>query len=151
MTVVAFTGSRHPLAAPQKDRLWRLLRVLFGRGARAAHHGCCSGGDEWFALLAGEMAFRVIGHPGNLPRHVSRAAIEVCDEVLDPQINRDRNRAIVRAAEGGYLLAGPGASERSRESARSGTWQTVRMARDRALATAVVMPDGSFTLESWPD
>lgn len=147
--IVCVTGSRHGPTHAQWQAFWRLLRVLYGMGARTLHHGCCRGLDEKAALIARDMAMRVVAHPGHLPSWTSDAAREASDELLPQKINHERNRELAAlASRGGFLLAAPGGSEQALEQHRSGTWQTVRFGRTGAARTAIVMPAGEVQYSS---
>ncbi len=150
-TVVSVTGTRHGVVGRQLESFERLLRVLFGKGTRTLAHGCCHGVDETAALLGRDLAMHVVAHPGDLPAWTSAIALEASHDVMPAQSNKNRNAALVRAAGfEGFLVGCPAGAEAEASQRRSGTWQTVRMARQSAIALALVMPDGSLSVENWP-
>lgn len=147
--IVSVTGSRHGPTHAQWQAFWRLLRVLYGMGARTLHHGCRLGLDEKAAIIAKDMAMHVVAHPGHLPSWTSEVARAVSDEVLPQKMNHERNRELASlASRGGVLLAAPSGSEQALEQHRSGTWQTVRFGRTGAARMAIVMPDGEVEYSS---
>lgn len=145
-TILGFTGSRHPLLEPQLLSLERLLRVLFGGGARKAVHGAATGADEAFALACRELMFEeIVARPGDLPQWVSAAALAASSVVHPAEANATRNGKIVGDCT--VMIACPAAPEGAAESRRSGTWMSVRMARKAARPIWVVWPCGKVTKE----
>lgn len=130
--VLGFTGTQHGMATEQLTRVADLLREL--RPARV-HHGDCIGADTQFHALVRQVLpeCRIVIHP---PRVEAKRAFCDGDETKAPRAYLTRNRAIVRESQ--VLLAAP--SERE-EQLRSGTWSTVRFARQQNRTVHLVLPD----------
>lgn len=143
---LSFTGSRLGLTDAAFDALYRRLAEYrrYHKEVRGSHGGCI-GGDrlfhEFLRELWGEAAFLTIHPASNVPP--SLQDLSDADDLLAPAHSRDRNEAIVLAARHGVLVACPWAPEGAAESRRSGTWQTIRMARRLLGGCVLVLPDGS--------
>lgn len=127
VTVVAFSGSRHPLPAAQVAAVAREFVAL---GLTRLHHGVCrngvgAGGDRTWRgecdVMRGDVVHAEAGHLA-------------------------RNGVI--AAAGEVLVAAP--REEHGETLRSGTWWTVRAARRLGRPVAIVRPSGRVERERWP-
>ena len=138
---VGLTGTRNGVTDAQRRALATMLRVLFGKGARALHVGVCVGSDAAAVKLAKPLGYRVVGRPGHIPHLVDAEALALCDEAYPPEDTLERNRKIVEAAA--VLVACPEAEE----VVRSGTWSCVRAARRKGLPISVVWGDGRVTNE----
>lgn len=139
--VLAFTGARAGLSTVQQQHLWRLLRILYGRGFRTLLQGCAVGADEACALLAEQTGYLVEGHPSNVRSQISVPALICCDRLHRPAPPLVRNRVMVEAAA--LLLACPAGPE----VLRSGTWSTIRHARRIRRQHWLLFPDGSLRRE----
>jgi hypothetical protein len=134
---VGITATRHGLTAPQRHALICLLIDLtaplgeFG----TFRHGDCVGGDVQGAEAARLLGYWIIGHPPSNPR---LRAYFPSDETLPEQGYHVRNRTIVDSSA--LLTACPDGPERE----RSGTWSTVRYARQMHAQIVVIMPDGTI-------
>jgi hypothetical protein len=121
---LAWTSTKKGMTERQKNRLRFVLTNAKDRIAEF-HHGDCIGGDA----EAHDIAADILGvdkiwiHPGSNPR---LRAYKKSPHILPPDDNLDRNRTMVRICDG--LLAAP---ETKEEVIRSGTWMTIREARDR--------------------
>lgn len=103
------------------------------------HHGMCIGADAQVNDLARALGILIVGHP---PTNRDRMAIGLeIDIECKPRPYLDRNRDIVFTTEA--LLAAP----RGPEVPRSGTWSTVRYARELGRQVTICWPDGSVTIE----
>lgn len=119
MKAIGFTGTRRGMTDAQKESVILLLLGAVGHGATAFHHGCAVGADTEAAAIAEGLGLLPVEHPAG-------------DQPLK------RNREIVAASE--YLVAAP---SQPREVLRSGSWATVRYAREAGIPIAVVRPDGT--------
>lgn len=126
--VLAFTGTKKGMTDAQKRGLRVRLHAAFKKykGNVQFHHGDCIGADA----DAHEIAVEELGvdaiwiHPGSNPK---MRAHKWSPHILPPDDNLDRNRTMVRLCHG--LIAAPsGLVELFRGS---GTWMTIREARDR--------------------
>lgn len=120
MIRIGFTGTRKGMSAHQQRLFEWLLRALApGRlsgGEREFHHGAAYGADTQAALIAARFdGVRIVPHPAG----------------KDPL---KRNREIVAQCD--LLIAAPHTDV---EVLRSGTWYTVRRARE-AGKPYVVLP-----------
>lgn len=148
---VGITGSRYGLLEDQKPSVAMMLGFLlaygseFGKVAAELHHGDCIGVDEWAhrLLRSRNYGVRIIVHPPDNPG--LRAYCDDGDETRVPLPYLERNHRIVDACE--VLVAVPYEHE---EVLRSGTWTTVRYARERFRPIVIIWPEGRATYENWP-
>lgn len=103
------------------------------------HHGDCVGRDAHAHRLARQLGMLVEIHP---PIYGSLRAYCEADYANTPRRFLTRNRDIVDATEA--LIAAPKGMEEER---RSGTWSTVRYARQQGKRVVVVFPDGSTKIQ----
>lgn len=124
---IGFTGSRRGMSPAQRAMAWDLVMLPQHRDRDIAlHHGCCVGADEEIAREASGRdgkQVHIVGHPPSASRFLSTAALEFCDEIMEPQVYMARNAAIVAASH--IMIAAPYESE---PQPRGGTWATIRMA-----------------------
>jgi hypothetical protein len=130
---VGVTASRNGLTGEQVKQAHALLQLWAGPPPlppitlpkATLHHGDCVNGDEALVGLARPLGYLIHGHPPANP--VLRAWVDsdITDAVLPYLV---RNRAIVDASR--YLIACPGSAIPN----RSGTWRTVRYAREQKAA-----------------
>lgn len=144
MSKVAFTGTTKGPTGAQLEALWAWMVRL--PGANELHHGMAEGADEAAHLVARDLGWRVVGYPGVNKRGepAGRASLaEAPDVVLPERPYLKRNRDIVAGAS--VLLAVPsGYTELGRGS---GTWATVRYARQAGVPVVLFWPDGTVTEE----
>lgn len=140
MRKVAFTGTSAGLT---REQLAALHGYFAGAAPGELHHGMCVGGDAAAHAVASWRGWRTVGHPGVNKRGepAGRAVLTGFAEVLPELPYLKRNRRIV--ADATLLLACPGGPERR----RSGTWATVRYARDAGVPVRLFWPDGTVTQE----
>lgn len=139
MSSVGFTGTRHGLTLPQRYTLATELAYQLTINKRFAfRHGDCVGADEDAAKEAKVLGYEVIAHP---PTDGTLRAYFDSHQERAPLPYLERNHAIVDASA--VLIACPDGPERQ----RSGTWATVRYARQTRCAVVVIMPDGSKVIE----
>lgn len=137
---LGFTGTQKGLTVSQKDSLTNVLDSFLKLGYTWMHNGDCIGADEQAANIWLELGGALHLHP---PTNDSkRAFLSFFDDGSPPQPYRERNQAIVDAAD--RLVACPAGMT---EELRSGTWMTIRMARKRGIVITIVWPDGSTTWE----
>jgi hypothetical protein len=132
---VGFTGTRNGMTSAQKRALTaRLPRVGW------LSHGDCLGADEEADAIAKAMGLCTCAHPPLSPR--LRAYCR-CDHVYPPRDYLERNQNIVRTTH--ELFAAPLTEV---EQHRSGTWATVRYARQLGKKITLIMPNGSVRIET---
>lgn len=135
VTDLGFTGTRAGMSEPQKRIITELIHEL--DSPQRAHHGDCIGADADFHKIIRDLVETcvVVIHPPLDPKY--RAYCQ--GTLLMPE--RDyliRNKRIVDSST--IMLATPDGPERR----HSGTWSTIRYARELGVRVIVVMPDGSI-------
>ena len=121
----------------QKDQVRLILEVL---AVSEAHHGDCLGADADFHKLVQEVSFTkglnatIVVHP---PSNSKYRAYLKGQEEYSPMPYLERDRDIVDDTQ--ILVATPDGPEKQ----RSGTWYTVRYARNLERPILVVYPDGT--------
>lgn len=143
MASVGFTGTRLDMTRSQWGKVCDIASCIDGERI-VAHHGCCVGSDEAFAVQCREWEMFVVGHPPLVKAFESRIAVEASHELLSPAPYWVRNRAIVDASS--IMIAAPAESE---PQLSGGTWMTIRMAlralrAQRLVALYVVGRDGKL-------
>jgi hypothetical protein len=142
---IGFTGTRNGMTGRQRFSLRELLCEIAHPAVHvAASHGDCVGADEQFHRIVRETfsyAF-ITAHPGFPSRSRVRAncQADVIAALTDPHT---RNAEIVRESD--LLIAAP-----LDDSGKGGTWQTIRLARDKGMPVAIVKADGRIVRERWP-
>jgi hypothetical protein len=144
---VGFTGTRHGMTRAQAKSLAWLLYMGLQQRSFSFHHGDCVGADVQAASIAHAFDGNIVSHPPSDPK--LRAYFPLTDLSMDPAPYLVRNRAIVNSSE--WLIATPYTYD---QAERSGTWSTVRYARDKRAKTrgwptriTIIWPDGSVLEE----
>lgn len=139
MTAIGFTGTRRGMSAYQEAELKRLLQSL---AWTEFHHGMCLGADEQASFIALNMTIAherdIIAHPCTLSHAQSTVAFYNHSMPVLPSL--ERNDHIVEACD--ILIAAP----LGEETQRSGTWYTVRRAREAHKIIYIIsrgVPDDS--------
>ena len=122
----------------QKTALFVLLQdqeriAVKAGGLLEFHHGDCVGADAEAHAIADENNAYIVVHPPSNPK--SRAFVEGYGVRLLPRPYLERNHAIVDSTD--LLIATP---KQTFEVRRSGTWATVRYARDIGRAITILYP-----------
>lgn len=132
---IGVTATRRGLTRVQIDVVAEFLgaRARGVYGPVELHHGDCVGGDAAACVIARDVGYRLVSHPP--AKDVLRAFVS-SDEEREPAPYLVRNRAIVDEVM--VLLALPDGPERQ----QSGTWATVRYAREVGRPYLVVGPSG---------
>ena len=126
------------MGTSQKTELEALLKKLKEEGFDEFHHGLCIGADEQAAMLAKELGYRVIAHPGlaHDPTNLQyRSQWTGSDETTEAKPFIERDREMVDITE--RLIATPLTRA---EVIRSGTWTTVRYARTVSRIIDLILP-----------
>jgi hypothetical protein len=136
--ILGVTGSRHGLTQAQMTTVTRLLRQYAAPwgvfGTLELHHGDCAGVDVQVASIAAGLGYRTVSHP---PTNESWRGWHVSDEIRPPRDYLARDRTIVHECE--LLIACPSTHW---PQARSGTWYTIRYARQVRRPLLLVSPTG---------
>lgn len=110
-------------------------------------HGACQGADamvHYTSLIEFHKAIAV--HPPSNQKFMSMNLIRSVDVMwFDPKPYAERNQDIVDSAD--QLVAFPQFPEWDDASRRSGTWQTVRMARNKGIEIVQIYPSGKIVLD----
>ena len=132
--IVGFTGTQGGMTDAQLKQLRHNLEALMEEhgGHVELHHGDCVGADMEAASLAKQIGVRVIGHP---PVNPAKRAFFPSDEDRPVKKYLNRNKNIVIVSE--KLFAAPSSLK---EGVRSGTWATVRYARQKGIDIVVLAP-----------
>lgn len=133
MTKIGFTGTQAGMTREQLERVAELVVTIEGS---EFHHGDCIGSDAEAAGLAKSAGYKIMGHP---PENNAKRAFFNSDEEATPLPYLVRNHVIVDETE--ILIAVP---KSEIEKRRSGTWATVRYARDKSRKIIIVKPDGKL-------
>ncbi len=150
---IGITGSRNKLPDAQLETLYRVLTSFAYRDGNVndsqivLHHGCCTGADEHahklMSLIKGTI---IVGHPGKDARGNSPYLMDMSSTIFGRicprKLYNERNRDIVNESD--LLIACPAYPENDKRSQRSGTWQTVRIARNIDRPVICIMADGSM-------
>lgn len=145
MFKVGMTGTKLGMRREQLDAFDQLL----GRFApqfhhnREFHHGDCVGADDMGANLAYKWQFYIVSHPPISDRY--RAFNDLFDREEPKLEYLERDRKIVEVSD--VLLAAP---HTPYEIIRSGTWTTVRYAREKKIPIYIVLPSGTVQIENFP-
>lgn len=157
-TQIGATGTRNPLPLRQQTALTLLLEDICAASrirrdkSISLHHGCCTGTDESTHHYVRAIPGAIIhGHPGignhgESPHRMSLVHMSSFDYLYEPKPYRFRNRDIVASV--GLLIACPAYTENDSRSWRSGTWQTIRMARNARKPVFIVWPHGTAELDT---
>ena len=137
MVKIGFTGNRLGLSYLQASALTQtLMKYPVGE----FHHGNCIGSDD----MAHQIVLKMFGkdviyiHPP-INTKLERQDSIVEFNVLPAESYLKRNHSIVDATR--ILIATPGEFS---EVLRSGTWATIRYARQRSKQVIIIFPDGSL-------
>lgn len=127
---IGFTGSREGMTDNQVDKFGGLI---IGLKPSEFHHGDCVGSDEMAHEIVREVMpeCRILIHPPTL-----RKFRAFCEGDYHYQVKPylERNRDIVACTD--LLIATPNGLEKR----RSGTWATIRHARDLNLNIEIIYP-----------
>lgn len=145
---LGITGSREATTRHQVEAFRTFLRDA--PELTTVHHGCCLGADAMAHYVSLQMRRKVECHPplvGTFRCTSLRQTSRVSWHAAKPYM--DRNGDIVAATW--ILAAFPLLPEAHRESKRSGTWATVRIARAARHPVFLFWPDGSVEAEQLTD
>ncbi len=146
MTIIGFTGTRQGMTRLQRQLVESLL-VL--HPPKETHHGDCIGSDAQFhKIICNQTTASIIIHPPLDRRYRAFCAADETkgDMILPEKPYLERNRDIVNASE--IMVAAP---KELIEQQRSGTWYTIRRAREKRRQIIIVFPDGTLLREPGDD
>jgi hypothetical protein len=131
---LGYSGTGKGMSQRQMDAVEAFIVGVGKKRLTEAHHGDCVGGDhEFHGLVMFRLAGLIYVHPPSDPKARAWCSNAV---ILPPKPYLDRNRDIVDATD--CLLAAPEGPEW--RFPRSGTWYTVRYARQQGKQIVVVYP-----------
>ena len=133
---IGFTGTRKGFSNEQTCSFKILInKYLF----QEFHHGDCVGADKQAHDIIKDLYpnVKIICHP---PIDERLRAFCICDEYKVPKAHLKRNRAIVNHTD--LLIA---ISDTVKEQLRSGTWATIRFAREKQKEIKIILPNGAIT------
>lgn len=148
---VGFSGTQNGMTDRQSEQVEEILKSIQlnqldegGDSDLVLHHGDCIGADEDVHLMLRQpwSSYLITIHP---PLDAKKRAHMKGDKTFPTHGYLERNRMIVLSSN--VLLAAPA----SEEVLRSGTWATIRYARERKTPITIVMPDGSVMHEPEED
>ena len=140
---LTITGTRHTnhLTDVQLENVQEYLQMLLLKGYTHLRHGDAIGADAHAHNVALALGYQVFIHPPSNSRF--RA---FCDGgiLMTSRTYAQRNQDMVNACQ--LVLAIPNTNF---EVVRSGTWQTIRMARQIFLPLVICYPNGQVDLEGF--
>lgn len=138
---IGFTGTQDGMTPAQKKTVHNLLVQL---QPDEVHHGLCIGSDTDFHNISKRLRLYIVGHPGRNYKGVFPKMATGClvDELRPVLPYLQRNLEIVR--ETVALIATPFEDVEQR---RSGTWSTVRRARERGRTVWIIKPNGNIVID----
>lgn len=140
---IGFTGTQQGMTTAQKEAIRDILHGV----SFIAIHGGCVGADADFHDLCVQMreCDGIIIHPSNIPGKQMRLASDAkLMWVHAPRTPLERNRSIIQDSD--RMLATP---KEDRMVIRSGTWTTIRYARDAKRPLCIVDRFGHVHPENW--
>lgn len=138
--IVGFTGTRAGMTDAQKGAVERFLRAWH---VMAFVHGDCVGSDDEADAIAFALGLARVLRPCTihaLRAHGERRGGHVL-KVYAPEHPLARNEKIV--IDSHIMLATPGGPEVK----RSGTWHTIRRAREQKKHVVIIFPSGQMRHE----
>lgn len=143
MIKIGFTGTQIGMQKLQKRAFRQLIWELIGEGNQVEfHHGDCKGADkEAHNFIVNDFETELILHP---PKIDSKRAFCDFSQCREPKLYLDRNKDIV--AESEIMIATP--KEFAMQWKGSGTWATIRYAKQAKKPLYIIFPDGSITKEN---
>lgn len=144
--IIGFTGTRDKVTRIQKERLAAFLYNMSLHRYDRLFHGGAENADEEAHNLAQQFSYSIEIFPCNgdrrhywLDRKVKNGEATLIHATNKPL---DRNRVIAERCN--YLVAVPYQMD---EIQRSGTWATVRYAREKRKSLTIIFPDGTIKEE----
>ena len=119
----------------QLQKLSELLLQMKREGASEFHHGDCIGADAEAHHIARRFGYQMHGWPPLNPKKRAFCKVDISHAAQD---YLERNNSIVIRTD--VLIACPKGMQ---EELRSGTWTTLRRARDSLRPYCIIFPDGT--------
>lgn len=133
--ILGFTGTSEGMTEQQKESF---LQIVTEEKPWEFHHGLCVGSDEQAHDIIREALSlcSIVGHP---PTRKNKYAHRECNFMLEPKDYLVRDKDIVAASD--MLVATPLQDE---EVLRSGTWATIRYARNKRIPIKIIQRNGTI-------
>jgi hypothetical protein len=145
--IIGFTGTRDGITKIQEERVVTIMHNLLPHRYDLLIHGGAEGADDAIHSAAGDLFdFRIEIYPCKesrrtywIQRKQGRGEDYFVHTTREPL---ERNRIIADRCN--HLIATP---FQMVEIVRSGTWATIRYAREKRKSVTIVFPDGSVSEE----
>lgn len=142
--IIGFTGTQNGMTEEQIKVLIKCL--IHAVEITEVHHGMCIGADEQFHNMIRKIdpggLIKIIGHPASNTKSQKRMQSGQLDEIREAKPSLNRNHDIVDECE--FLIAAP---KTAVEQLRSGTWSTIRYAKNQRKDHVIVEPNGNLNCE----
>lgn len=139
---VGFTGTQKGMTSEQIDAVGkRLLDLKKVNPIYSFLHGDCIGADEQALTIATSLGYYTVAYP---PLSEKKKTVLHSDRRNHPKPYLERNKNIAVGCD--RLIAAPA---QHGEVLRSGTWATVRYARQVGRIIYIVYPNGREEIETW--
>lgn len=139
MLKIGFTGTRHGMNDLQLKELKKIIDTM---EFEEFHHGVCIGSDkqahDYVESVKVKRGIKIAGYPGKYKKYTADCK---CDIMMKPEPYLERNHNIVNHTD--ILIATPDTKERL----RSGTWATIRYARNKGVRIYIIHKNGRVTIE----
>lgn len=139
---IAFTGTRNGMTDLQKESLRSLVARLSVESKLLVsfRHGACIGADRQFHDIVQSLGAGAVEiHPGDESQREWAVKNTRPCLIFETKSYLSRNRDMVDMSD--VLIACP---HENSEQLRSGTWATIRYARDSGRPTIIINRDGKF-------
>jgi len=148
---VGFTGTREGMTTHQEERFTRYLKMI---RPKYFHHGDCVGSDEQAYFIARVLGCMIITHPPDSVKYRAYcgqenigdgSGVPIFDNiyVMPEKPYLKRNKDIVSSSD--IMLATP---LTRKEHVRSGTWSTIRYARNKCKPLVIIEPGGKSIMNN---
>ncbi len=129
---IGFTGTQDGMSEKQRIKLIATVELL---NAKECHHGDCIGSDEQFHKICYDRNIKIVMHP---PINSKYRAFCLGNIILKEKDYLVRNKDIVNDTD--ILIATP----KGKEILRSGTWSTIRYAKNKNRRVIIIDIDGDL-------
>ena len=140
---IGFTGTKNGMTEHQFESLRHVLQDFCSVEAVNFHQGLCVGADCEAAMLAFELGCEVFSYPGFPPKNPKslsfRGSFNQSHITYPAKSFIERNHDIVNSTE--LLIATPA---QDHEIRRSGTWTTIRYAKNCVKPILIIYPSGAM-------
>jgi len=130
---IGFTGTQKGMS---ENQISQFIKEMSNHYSYEFHHGDCIGSDRDAHNIASSLmnVEKIVIHP---PDNSSKRAYCKGDEIKPEKPYLERNKDIVDEID--LLIACP---KSNKEELRSGTWATIRYAKEQGKKIIIIYPDG---------